>query len=82
MILAIPLDFGDMLQATSGLLTVGDFSALVDGVEGLEFKQLDASASIGGIADGASNAGVNSILVLAINRASALLCGRLERRKL
>ena len=52
-----------MLQASSGLLVVDDLGTLVNRVEGLEVEQLDASTSVGGITDGASNVGVSGIMV-------------------
>lgn len=55
---------GDALQAAGRLLAVGDLSALIDGVEGLEVEELDAGAGPGRIGERADNASVDGVLVL------------------
>ncbi|KAJ1310645.1 hypothetical protein OPQ81_009174 [Rhizoctonia solani] len=46
---------GETLELSRRLLTVGDLSALVNGVEGLEVEELDASASTSGAIEGTNN---------------------------
>ena len=55
---------GDTLELAGRLLAVGDLRALVNGVERLEVKELDTSASARRIADGTNDARVDSVLVL------------------
>ncbi|MFV0286133.1 MAG: hypothetical protein ACK5IM_07060, partial [Demequina sp.] len=46
------------------VVAVGNLSALVHGVEGLEVKELHALTSELGVGEGADNAGVDGVLVL------------------
>jgi hypothetical protein len=59
--------------------TVGDFSTFVDGFEGLEIEEFDASTSTGGVTDGLDDRRVNSILVLGTGSVGSeendFLCG-------
>jgi hypothetical protein len=55
---------GDTLKLASGLLTVGNLSTLVDGVERLEVQELDALTSTLGITKGRDDGSINGVLVL------------------
>lgn len=55
---------GSSLELASGFFSVGDFSSLVDRVEGLEVQELDALSSQCGVGKGSDNTTVDGILVL------------------
>lgn len=59
---------GGSLELASGFFSVGDFSSLVDRVEGLEVQELDALSSQGGVGKSADDTTVNGILVLGSGR--------------